>query len=88
MGDRGRRFMLDILEDRYNISSLIISSQIPVAKWHDVIEDPTIADAICDRIIHNAHTIKLTGESMRKKYSKADRSKKQQGSPDSEGGIM
>jgi DNA replication protein DnaC len=88
LGDRGRRFMLDVLEDRYSISSLIISSQIPVAKWHDVIEDPTIADAICDRIIHNAHTIKLTGESMRKKYSQADRPKKQQGSPDSEGGII
>lgn len=67
--DKERRIFLDILEDRYGISSTIISSQVPVEKWHDNIADPTVADAICDRLIHNAHRLKLTGESIRKKYS-------------------
>ncbi len=53
------------MEDRYNVRSTIISSQIPVDKWHDLIGEPTIADAICDRLIHNAHKIKLSGKSMR-----------------------
>ena len=57
------------LDDRHNISSTIICSQVPIEKWHDNIGDPTVADAICDRLIHNAHRIKLKGESMRKKYS-------------------
>lgn len=69
LSDKERRSFLDILEDRYNISSTIISSQVPIQKWHDNIGDPTVADAICDRLIHNAHRVKLTGESMRKKYS-------------------
>jgi DNA replication protein DnaC len=69
LADKERRILLDILEDRYDISSTVISSQLPVEKWHDNIGDPTVADAICDRLIHNAHRIKLTGESMRKKYS-------------------
>lgn len=56
---------LEIMEDRYNVRSTIISSQIPVDKWHDLIGEPTIADAICDRLIHNAHKIKLSGKSMR-----------------------
>jgi len=63
--DMERRDFLEIIEDRYNVSSTIISSQIPVEKWHDLIGEPTIADAICDRLIHNAHKIKLTGKSMR-----------------------
>ncbi|MCW3974751.1 MAG: IS21-like element helper ATPase IstB [Candidatus Bathyarchaeota archaeon] len=68
--DKERRIFLDILEDRYDISSTIISSQLPVENWHDNIADPTIADAICDRLIHNAHRIRLTGgDSMRKSYS-------------------
>jgi DNA replication protein DnaC len=56
---------LEIVEDRYNVRSTIISSQIPVEKWHDLIGEPTIADAICDRLIHNAYKIQLTGKSMR-----------------------
>jgi DNA replication protein DnaC len=68
--DKERRIFLDILEDRYDISSTIISSQLPVENWHDKIADPTVADAICDRLIHNAHRIRLTSvESMRKSYS-------------------
>ena len=69
LADKERRILLDILEDRYDISSTLISTQFPVEKWHDNIGDPTVADAICDRLIHNSHRIKLTGESMRKKYS-------------------
>jgi DNA replication protein DnaC len=67
--DKERRSYLDIIEDRYNCSSTIICSQLPIESWHDNIGDPTVADAICDRLIHNAHKIKLKGESMRKKHS-------------------
>jgi DNA replication protein DnaC len=71
--DRERRDILEVLEDRHNISSTIISSQIPVEKWHDLIGDPTIADAVLDRLIHNAHTITMkTKESMRKILAKKD----------------
>lgn len=63
--DMERRDFLEIMEDRYNVRSTIISSQIPVEKWHDLIGEPTIADAICDRLIHNADKIRLTGKSLR-----------------------
>jgi DNA replication protein DnaC len=62
-----RQDFLEILEERYGRRSTIIGSQIPVDKWHDLIGDPTYADAILDRIVHNAHRINLTGESMRRK---------------------
>jgi len=61
-----RRELLEILEDRYSMRSTIITSQLPPAKWHDHIADPTLADAICDRILHNAHRIALKGPSRRK----------------------
>lgn len=64
--DFERLSLLEILEDRYNSKSVIVSSQVPVEKWHDIIGDSTIADAICDRIIHNSYRIELKGESMRK----------------------
>lgn len=73
----GRLSLLEILEDRIGRKSSIIVSQIPINKWHQVIGDPTIADAICDRIIHNSHRIELKGESVRKIY--ANRSVKQEG---------
>ena len=73
LADRERRDILEVLEDRHNISSTIISSQIPVEKWHDLIGDPTIADAVLDRLIHNAHTITMKAkESMRKILAKMD----------------
>ena len=63
-----RMALLEILEDRLGRRSSIIVSQIPVSKWHQVIGDPTIADAICDRIIHSSHRIELKGDSLRKTY--------------------
>lgn len=66
--DAGARHdLLEILEQRYGRRSTIITSQFPVDKWHGLIGDPTYADAILDRIVHNAHRIVLAGESLRKK---------------------
>ena len=61
------RDLLEIVEDRYDKGSIIITSQVPVARWHDLIGIPTLADAILDRVIHNAYRIELTGESLRKR---------------------
>jgi DNA replication protein DnaC len=68
--DKERRDILEVLEDRHGITSTIIASQIPTDKWHDAIGDPTIADAVLDRLVHNAHMIAMKGESMRKLLSK------------------
>jgi hypothetical protein len=61
--------LLEILEDRHGRKSSVFVSQLPVTNWHEVIGDPTIADAICDSIIHNAHRIELKGDSVRKIYA-------------------
>jgi DNA replication protein DnaC len=61
-----RRDLLEIVEDRYNAGSLIITSQVPVPRWYEIVGDPTLADAILDRLVHNAHRIELTGETLRK----------------------
>lgn len=61
-----RRDLLEVLEDRYGSSSTVITSQLDPDDWHGVIADETIADAVCDRLVHNAHRIKLSGESIRK----------------------
>jgi len=58
--------LLEIMEDRYGNRSTILTSQLPVSKWHDQVGDPTIADAFCDRLLHNAHRIALSGPSRRK----------------------
>lgn len=63
---QARRDLLEVLEDRYAKAATIITSQLPVDKWHHFIGDDTIADAICDRVVNNAYTINLSGESMRK----------------------
>jgi len=63
------RDLLEIVEDRYDAGSVMITSQIPVDRWHDMIGIPTLADAILDRVIHNAYRIDLTGESLRKRRS-------------------
>jgi DNA replication protein DnaC len=57
---------LEIVEDRYDARSIIITSQLPVERWYEIIGNPTLADAILDRIIHSAYRIELTGDSMRK----------------------
>ena len=61
-----RRDLLEIVEDRYDARSILITSQLPIEQWYEIIGDPTLADAILDRVIHNAHRIELKGESMRK----------------------
>ena len=66
LNDVERRDLLEVIEDRYNLSSTIVASQLPLDLWHDTIGDPTIADAILDRLIHNAYKIQLKGGSMRK----------------------
>jgi DNA replication protein DnaC len=65
-----RRDLLEILEDRHGTRSTLVTSQFPIEKWHDVIGDPTLADAILDRLVHNAYKINLKGESMRKRKAK------------------
>jgi len=62
-----RRDLREVLEDRYSVTSTIITSQLDPSHWHSFIGDETVADAICDRLVHNAHRLKLHGESMRKK---------------------
>jgi len=68
-----RRDLMEIVEDRYQNASIMITSQLPLESWHDIIGDPTFADAILDRIVHNAHRINLDGPSMRK--LKADKTR-------------
>ena len=67
MTEPERRDLLEVIEDRHGLSSTIVASQLPIESWHDIVGDPTIADAILDRLVHNAHKINLKGESMRKK---------------------
>lgn len=67
LGDAERHDLLEIVEDRYDRRSTLVTSQLPVAHWHEVIGDPTLADAILDRLVHNAHKLALKGESLRKK---------------------
>ena len=66
LADEQRRDLLELLEDRHGLRSTLVAAQLPVDKWHAQIGDPTLADAILDRLIHNAHKIPLKGDSMRK----------------------
>jgi DNA replication protein DnaC len=66
LGAAQRKDLLEVLEDRYQISATVVTSQLEPKDWHSVIGDETLADAICDRLVHNAHRIKLAGESIRK----------------------
>jgi DNA replication protein DnaC len=66
LGPEQRHDMLEIVEDRYGRGATLITSQIPVDRWHDLIGEPTLADAILDRIVHNAHRLQLKGDSLRK----------------------
>lgn len=67
LADLDRRDFLDICDQRYQTRATLLTSQLPVAAWHAQIGDPTVADSILDRLVHNAHRIELSGESMRKK---------------------
>ena len=67
-----RSDLLELLEDRYAAGATCVTSQLPIKNWHDYLGDPTLADAILDRLIHNAHKLLLTGESMRKKSQNLD----------------
>jgi DNA replication protein DnaC len=69
LGPQARHDLLEILEDRYARKSTLVTSQVPVADWHAVIGNATYADAILDRLVHNAHRLDLTGESMRRTKS-------------------
>ena len=80
LNDANRRDLLEILDDRYGTRSTLITSQLPIPAWHDYLADPTLADAILDRFIHNAHHLDLKGDSMRKTRSKLTKDK-----PNSEG---
>ena len=64
-----RNDVLELMEDRHGSRSTLITSQVPVQKWHAAIGDATLADAILDRLLHNAHRLNLKGESMRKIHS-------------------
>jgi len=68
-----QRDLLEIIDDRYDRRSTLVTSQLPVKHWHDILADPTLADAILDRLVHNAYKIELKGESMRKSKSKINR---------------
>jgi DNA replication protein DnaC len=67
-----RRDLMEIVEERYGRGLTMITSQLPITAWHDVIGEPTFADAILDRIVHNAYRLELEGASMRKTIAKMD----------------
>jgi len=70
LDDEQRKDLLEILDDRHNQRATLVTSQLPISKWHDVIGEPTLADAILDRLVHNAYKINLKGDSMRKTNAK------------------
>ena len=72
LSDAERRDLLEIIEDRYGLRSTILTSQLPVEHWHDHLGEATVADAICDRLLHNAHRIALKGPSRRKENAQLD----------------
>lgn len=67
MNDVERRDLLEVIEDRYDRTSTVVTTQLLTKSWHEALTDPTIADAICDRLVHNAHVFKLGGPSIRRK---------------------
>ena len=65
-----RRDLMEIVEDRYGTGSTLITSQLPLSTWHEIIGEPTFADAILDRLVHNAYRLELEGQSFRRKDAK------------------
>jgi DNA replication protein DnaC len=78
LSDWERRDLLEIIEDRYQLGATIIASQCPIREWHPNIGDPTLADAICDRLLHNAYRIELRGDSMRNRPSSATETRRKE----------
>ena len=70
--DQQRQDLLEVLEDRHDLHSTVVASQLPVQKWHAHIEEPTLADAICERLLHNAHRLMLKGPTRRKLEARPD----------------
>lgn len=70
LDSQSRASLLEIIEDRHGKRSTIITSQLPIKQWHDVIGEKTVADAILDRLVHNAQRVELKGESLRRKWTK------------------
>ena len=66
-----RRDLLEIVDDRYEKGSLLITSQVPVTRWHELVGNPTLGDAILDRVVHRAHRLELKGPSLRKRLAVA-----------------
>ncbi len=88
--EEGRRDLLELVEDRCGKRSTLITSQLPIEHWHKIIGDPTLADAILDRLIHDAYKIDLKGESMRKRMAKIqkpveEKEETERGSKENEG---
>jgi DNA replication protein DnaC len=77
LSDSERRDLLEVIEDRYQAGATIIASQCPVKDWHPNIGDPTLADAVCDRLLHNAYKIEMRGDSMRTRKPMAKTEKKE-----------
>ena len=71
LSEQDRNDLLEIMEDRHGVHSTIVTTQLPIENWHEMIGNPTIADAIMDRLVHNAHRLELIGESMRKMKNQA-----------------
>ena len=72
LDSQSRLSLLEILEDRHGLASTVITSQFPIPAWHEIIGDPTIADAICDKMVNSSYRIELGGESVRKKFKRLD----------------
>jgi DNA replication protein DnaC len=73
LSDENRRDLLEIVEDRHDRRATLVTSQLPVEHWHEALGDPTLADAILDRLVHNAYKIALQGESLRKRQDRLTR---------------
>ncbi len=73
LNTENRHDLLELLEDRHAVRSTVVTSQLPVDTWHDAVGDPTLADVILDRLVHNAYKLELEGDSMRKRRRPAAR---------------